>query len=154
MYRRGGDSIEVFLVHPGGPFWAKKDGGSWSIPKGEYESGEDPLAAARREFHEETGFDADGDFCPLTPVKQKSGKVVSVWAVEGSLDADTILSNSFSVEWPPNSGRQAEFPEVDKAGWFGPAEAREKLIPPQAAFVDSLLAHLGIESGATQGRVL
>ena len=144
MYRRSGDSLEVFLIHPGGPFWAKKDVGAWSIPKGEYAEDENPLAAARREFREETGFDVDGEFVSLAPVRQKSGKVVSAWAVEGSIDAGAIESNTFSMEWPPKSGRQAEFPEVDKAGWFSPEEARLKLNPAQVAFVDSLFAHLGI----------
>jgi predicted NUDIX family NTP pyrophosphohydrolase len=144
MYRRNRDSIEVFLIHPGGPFWAKKDLGAWSIPKGQYEDDEAPLDAARREFREETGFDADGEFIPLSPVRQKSGKVVSAWAVEGSIDAAAIESNMFSMEWPPKSGRQAEFPEADRAGWFSPAEARRKLNPAQVAFVDSLCAHLGL----------
>jgi predicted NUDIX family NTP pyrophosphohydrolase len=144
MYRRNGDSIEVFLIHPGGPFWAKKDLGAWSIPKGQYEDDETPLDAARREFREETGFDADGEFILLAPVRQKSGKVVSAWAVEGSVDAAAIESNMFSMEWPPKSGKQAEFPEADRAGWFSPAEARRKLNPAQVAFVDSLCAHLGL----------
>jgi predicted NUDIX family NTP pyrophosphohydrolase len=144
MYRRSGDSIEVFLIHPGGPFWAKKDFGAWSIPKGQYEDDEAPLDAARREFREETGFDADGEFIPLAPIKQKSGKVVSAWAVEGSIDATAIESNTFSMEWPPKSGRQTEFPEADGAGWFSPDEARVKLNPAQAVLVDSLCAHLGI----------
>jgi Predicted NTP pyrophosphohydrolase len=144
MYRHNGDSIEVFLIHPGGPFWAKKDIGAWSIPKGEYAEDEEPLAAARREFREETGFDVDGEFVPLAPVRQKSGKVVSAWAVEGSIDAATIESNTFSMEWPPKSGRQAEFPEADRAGWFSPEDARVKLNPAQVALVDSLCAHLGI----------
>ena len=144
MYRRNGDSIEVFLIHPGGPFWAKKDLGAWSIPKGQYEDDEAPLDAARREFREETGFDADGEFILLAPVKQKSGKVVSAWAVEGSIDAAAIKSNMFSMEWPPKSGRQAEFPEADRAGWFSPAEARRKLNSAQVAFVDFLCAHLGL----------
>jgi len=144
MYRRSGDSIEVFLIHPGGPFWAKKDLGAWSIPKGQYEDDEGPLDAARREFREETGFDADGEFIPLPPIKQKSGKVVTAWAVEGSIDAAAIESNMFSLEWPPKSGRHAEFPEADRAGWFPPAEARGKLNPAQVAFVDSLCAQLGI----------
>ena len=143
MYRRTGDtSIEVFLIHPGGPFWAKKDLGAWSIPKGEYGDGEEPLDAARREFREETGFDADGEFIRLEPVKQKGGKVVSAWAVEGSIDASAIKSNNFSIEWPPKSGRQTEFPEVDKAAWFSPDEARAKINPAQAAFIDYLCTTL------------
>ncbi len=142
MYRRNGDSIEVFLIHPGGPFWAKKDLGAWSIPKGQYDSDEDALDAARREFREETGFDIDGDFIPLSSLKQKSGKIISAWAVEGSVDASAIQSNMFSMEWPPRSGRQAEFPEADRAGWFSPDEARSKIIAGQKAFVDSLCEHL------------
>lgn len=142
MYRRSGDSFELFLVHPGGPFWAKKDLGSWSIPKGEYESDEDPLTAARREFNEETGFDTDGEFIPLGQVKQKSGKVISAWAVEGSVDASAIRSNTFSMEWPPRSGRQAEFPEVDRGGWFSAAEARLKLNPGQVPFIEALLGSI------------
>ncbi|HUQ48954.1 MAG TPA: NUDIX domain-containing protein [Gemmatimonadaceae bacterium] len=145
MYRRTGDtSIEVFLIHPGGPFWAKKDIGAWSIPKGEYGNGEEPLDAARREFREETGFDADGEFIPLEPVKQKGGKVVSAWAIEGSIDAAAIKSNTFSMEWPPKSGRQAEFPEADKAAWFSTKDARAKINPAQAAFIDVLCAKLKI----------
>lgn len=144
MYRRVGDSIDVLLVHPGGPFWAKKDAGAWSIPKGEYEPDEEALSAARKEFKEETGFDADGDFIPLAPIKQKGGKIVSAWAVEGSVDADAIQSNTFSMEWPPKSGRQAEFPEVDRAAWFGPAEARLKINSGQAPLVDDLCTHLGM----------
>jgi predicted NUDIX family NTP pyrophosphohydrolase len=146
MYRLSGDAIEIFLVHPGGPFWAKKDLGSWSIPKGEYESDEDPLTAARREFSEETGFAVDGDFIPLAPIRQKSGKIVSAWAVEGTVDASAIRSNSFSVEWPPRSGRQADFPEVDRAEWFNPVEARLKLNPGQAPLVDTLCAYLRIDT--------
>ena len=147
MYRRTRDSsIEVFLIHPGGPFWARKDLGAWSIPKGEYGEDEDPLDAARREFREETGFDADGEFIPLEPVKQKGGKVVSAWAVEGSIDPAAIKSSTFSIEWPPKSGRQAEFPEVDRAEWFSPDEARLKLNPAQAAFVDSLCDQLNVST--------
>ena len=147
MYRRTKDSsIEVFLIHPGGPFWARKDLGAWSIPKGEYGEDEDPLDAARREFREETGFDADGEFIPLEPVKQKGGKVVSAWAVEGSIDPAAIKSSTFSIEWPPKSGRQAEFPEVDRAEWFSPDEARLKLNLAQAAFVDSLCDQLNVST--------
>jgi Predicted NTP pyrophosphohydrolase len=144
MFRRTGESIELFLIHPGGPFWAKKDLGAWSIPKGEYGPDEEPLDAARREFNEETGFPVDGDFIPVPPIKQKGGKIVSAWAVEGNVDASRIRSNSFSMEWPPKSGRQAEFPEVDKAGWFSPDEARLKINPAQIAFIDALLPVLDI----------
>jgi len=144
MYRQAAGSIELFLVHPGGPFWVKKDVGTWSIPKGEYGPEEDALSAARREFNEETGFPVDGDFISLASIKQKGGKIVSAWAVEGSIDAIAFKSNTFSMEWPPKSGRQMEFSEVDKAGWFSPDEARTKLNPGQAPFVDSLCDHLGI----------
>lgn len=149
MYRHIGTSIELFLVHPGGPYWVKKDSGAWSIPKGEYEPEENALVAARREFAEETGFDVDGDFIELAPIKQKSGKVVSAWAVEGSVDAVAIRSNTFSMEWPPKSGRQSEFPEVDRAGWFSPSEARVKLTPGQTLFVDELCGHLQIDEWST-----
>jgi len=145
MYRRSENSIELFLVHPGGPFWAKKDLGSWSIPKGEYDSGEDALTAGRREFTEETGFDVDGDFIALDSIKQPSGKIISAWAVEGSVDANALRSNMFSMEWPPKSGRQTEFPEADRAGWFSPAEARLKLTRGQVPFVDALCDTLGAE---------
>ena len=151
MYRHAGDELEVFLVHPGGPFWAKKEAGSWSIPKGEYTSDEEPLAAARREFKEETGFDVEGDFIPLAAIKQKGGKIVSAWAIEGSIDADAIQSNMFSMEWPPKSGRQTEFPEVDRAGWFSVDEARIKLNAGQVPLVDALCNHLAdnVDSEAT-----
>ena len=138
MYRLSDDGPEVFLVHPGGPFWAKKDEGAWSVPKGLFEDDENPLEAARREFREETGFDITGDFTELTPLKQPSGKVVYVWAVEGNIDAAAIKSNMFSMEWPPKSGKQQEFPEVDRGGWFTMAQAREKLLPGQRGFLDEL----------------
>lgn len=142
MYRKGGSGIELFLVHMGGPFWAKKDEGSWSFPKGEYDAGEDPLAVARREFQEETGFDVDGEFVPLEPITQRGGKVIRLWAVEGDCDANAIRSNTFSMEWPRGSGRHREFPEVDRAGWFSPSEAKRKLVPGQAGFVDQILRAL------------
>ena len=137
MYRRRGE-LEVFLVHPGGPFWAKKDTGAWSLPKGEYRPGDDPLAAARREFQEETGFSVAGEFTPLSPLKQPSGKIIQAWAVEGDCDAGAIRSNTFTLEWPPRSGRQQEFPEVDRAAWFTLAAAREKIIKGQAGFLEEL----------------
>src|SRR5262245_11944541 len=112
VYRRGTDAIEVFLVHPGGPFWAKKDVGAWSIPKGEIAAGEDPLEAAKREFREETGLSIDGSFVALEPVKQRGGKTVHAWAVQGDVDPAQLRSNTFSMEWPPRSGQQREFPEV------------------------------------------
>jgi len=135
LYRFHEGTLEVFLVHPGGPFWAKKDLGAWSIPKGEIDEGEDPLEAARREFEEETGFRPEGMFRELTPVKQRSGKIVHTWAVEGDCDSAAIRSNTFSMEWPPRSGRQQEFPEVDRAGWFSIPEAREKILDGQRALM-------------------
>jgi predicted NUDIX family NTP pyrophosphohydrolase len=138
MYRRRGGILEVFLVHPGGPFWQKKDAGSWSIPKGEYLPGEDPLEAAKREFQEETGIQASGEFIPLTPREQPSGKIISAWAFEGDCDASAIKSNTFLVEWPPRSGRQQEFPEVDRAGWFSIPVAKEKIIKGQSGFLEEV----------------
>ena len=138
LFRRRGDELEVFLVHPGGPFWAKKDIGAWSIPKGEIGEGEDPLAAARREFEEETGFTVDGVFRALTSLRQPSGKTVVAFAVEGDCDPARLRSNTFSMEWPPKSGKQAEFPEVDRAAWFGIEEARQRILKGQAPFLDEL----------------
>jgi predicted NUDIX family NTP pyrophosphohydrolase len=138
MYRRRRGVLEVFLVHPGGPFWQKKDAGSWSIPKGEYMPGEDPLDVAKRELQEETSFKASGEFIPLTPRRQPSGKIISAWAFEGDCDASAIRSNTFLMEWPPRSGRQQEFPEVDRAGWFSISAARERIIKGQSGFLDEL----------------
>lgn len=138
MYRRSGGILEVLLVHPGGPFWMKKDAGAWSIPKGEYETGEEALAAAAREFQEETGLVARGPYTPLTPIRQQGGKVVEAWAFEGDCDAESLKSTTFSLEWPRGSGRRQEFPEVDRAGWFGLDEARRKILPAQAALLDEL----------------
>jgi predicted NUDIX family NTP pyrophosphohydrolase len=143
MYRYREGKLEVFLVHPGGPFWAKKDVGSWSIPKGELGPGEDPLASAKREFCEETGFVAEGEFVPLSDVKQPSGKIVHAWAVEGDCDAESMKSNSFSLEWPPKSGKRQEFPEVDRAGWFTMDIARAKIVKGQIAFLHELERVLG-----------
>jgi predicted NUDIX family NTP pyrophosphohydrolase len=137
LYRRG-DELEVFLVHPGGPFWAGKDAHAWSIPKGEFGVGEDPLSAARREFAEETGLPIDGTFVALTPVKQPGGKVVHAWAVEGDCDPAAVVSNSFTLEWPPRSGRMQAFPEIDRAAWFPVAVAREKIHKGQVALLDAL----------------
>jgi predicted NUDIX family NTP pyrophosphohydrolase len=131
LYRHGRDRLEVFLVHPGGPFWAHKDEGSWSIPKGEFGPGEDPLDAARREFTEETSFTASGDFVPLAPLKQPSGKVVHAWAVKGDGDPALVRSNTFVLK-----GR--EYPEIDRAAWFGLAEARKKILRGQVGFLDEL----------------
>jgi predicted NUDIX family NTP pyrophosphohydrolase len=140
LYRLSGGAPEVLLVHPGGPFWARRDAGAWSVPKGEYEDADDPLAAARREFEEETGTALEtGELLELGDVKQKNGKVVCAWAAEGNLDPDAVHSNTFTMEWPPRSGRTAQFPEIDRAGWFGIDEAREKLNPAQAEFLDRLL---------------
>ena len=138
MYRRPRGGLEVFLVHPGGPFWQKKDAGSWSVPKGEYRPGEDPIEVAKREFQEETGFKASGEFVPLTPRKQPSGKVITAWAFEGDCDASAIESNTFLMEWPPRSGRQQEFPEVDRAGWFSISAAKKKIIKGQSGFLEEL----------------
>ena len=129
-------------MHPGGPFWNNRDAGAWTIPKGEISEGEDPLAAARREFLEETGFEAQGDATALAPLRQKGGKWVHAWAVEGDCDAAAIRSNTFSMEWPPRSGRQAQFPEVDRAGWFTPGEARRRILASQVPFIDELEASL------------
>ena len=143
LYRPAGDGLELLLVHPGGPFWAKRDAGAWSLPKGEYADGDDPLASARREFEEETGTAPPaGEAMELGSVTQKNGKQVIAWAIEGDLDAGDITSNTFTMEWPPRSGRRQEFPEVDRAGWFNPDAAREKLNPAQAEFVDRLLERL------------
>ena len=135
LYRHASDGLDVFLVHPGGPFWAHKDDGVWSIPKGEFEPGEDPLAAAQREFMEETGFTPSGDFVPLTPLKQPSGKVVHAWAVEGDCDPALLRSNTFVFK-----GR--EYPEIDRGAWFGLAEARKKILRGQAEFLEQLDAQL------------
>ena len=138
LYKRKNNELQVFLVHPGGPFFTNKDEGVWSVPKGELEEGEDALAAARREFEEETGCRPEGKFIPLSPVKQKGGKIVLAWAVEGDCDADAIRSNTFMIEWPLKSGRMRDFPEVDRAGWFTDGEAKKKINPAQAALVDEL----------------
>jgi predicted NUDIX family NTP pyrophosphohydrolase len=130
--------LEVFLVHPGGPFWVKKDFGAWSIPKGEFDPGDDPLAAARREFQEETGCVSEGPFLPLNPVRQGSGKIVHAWAFEGDCDAARIESNTFLIEWPPHSGNQQEFPEVDRAGWFGVETAKVKILKGQSPLISEL----------------
>jgi predicted NUDIX family NTP pyrophosphohydrolase len=138
LYRLRHEEAEVFLVHPGGPLWAKKDAGAWSIPKGEYEPGEDPLAVAKREFQEETGFPVGGTCHPLTALKQPSGKVISAWAVEGDVDPAALTSNTFTLEWPPQSGRKREFPEVDRGGWFDLPAARDKIQAGQRGFLDQL----------------
>ena len=136
--------MEVFLVHPGGPFWAKKDLGSWSLPKGEYDESEEPLEAAKREFEEETGVAARGNFLELGEVKQAGGKVVSAWAFEGDCEPGKLTSNLCRVEWPPRSGRFIEFPEVDRGEWFSVDEAKERILKGQQPFLDRLLRELNI----------
>jgi predicted NUDIX family NTP pyrophosphohydrolase len=143
MYRYAGDELEVLIVHPGGPTWKNRDVGAWSIPKGEFDTGEDVLKTALREFHEELGTRLSGEFVQLKPVRQKSGKIVHAYATEGDLDTETIESNTFMTEWPPKSGRIQEFPEVDRAIWCDIETAREKLIPAQAAFLDELVERFG-----------
>jgi predicted NUDIX family NTP pyrophosphohydrolase len=140
LHRAGAAGPEVLLVHPGGPYWAKRDLGAWSIPKGEYEDGEDPRACALREFAEELGSPAPegAGLVDLGEVRQKSGKVVTAWALRGDLDASAIRSNTFAMEWPPRSGATREFPEVDRAAWFGLDEARERILPAQAPLLDRL----------------
>ena len=140
LFRETSGGLEVLLVHPGGPFWSRKDDGAWSLPKGEFEAGEDPLAAARREFEEETGAAADGEAIPLGSLRQPGGKTVHAWAVRGDFDPDLLRSNTFLREWPPKSGRMREFPEVDRAGWFPLETARRKILKGQAGFLDRLEA--------------
>lgn len=139
LYRKSNNVLEVFLVHPGGPFWKNKDDGAWSIPKGEYERDEDPLEAARREFYEETGQYIDGEFIALKPIKQKSGKIVQAYLVAGDIDAGNIKSNLFEIEWPPKSGKMQSFAEVDRAGWFTVDEARIKMNAGQVGLVEELV---------------
>jgi predicted NUDIX family NTP pyrophosphohydrolase len=141
LYRGRGDDVEVLLGHMGGPFWAKKDAAAWSLPKGELDPGEPPEKAARREFEEELGLPApDGEYVELGVVKQSGGKVVTAWAVEADLDPAAVVPGTFTMEWPPRSGRQQEFPEVDRVSWFPVAVAREKLVKGQLPFLDRLLA--------------
>jgi predicted NUDIX family NTP pyrophosphohydrolase len=143
VYRKRAEAIEVLLVHPGGPFWQKRDLGAWSIPKGEYADSEDAEAAARREFTEETGWTIAGEMMPLGDIRQKAGKTVTAFAAECDFDPATLASNSFEMEWPPRSGRAASFPEVDRAGWFPLADAREKIIDGQRPLLDRLEELLG-----------
>jgi predicted NUDIX family NTP pyrophosphohydrolase len=142
LYRRRAGELEVLLVHPGGPFWLNKNDGAWSIPKGEFDSSEDPLKAAQREFREETGAAVEGQFHPLSPVKQRSGKTVHAWAVEGDFDPARLRSNTFMAEWPPRSGQQRTFPEVDRADWFPLDTARQKIHPQQTPLLTELVALL------------
>lgn len=146
LFRKGEKGVEVFLVHPGGPFWKGKEVGAWSIPKGEFTPGEEPLDAARREFKEETGQTVDGRFIELTPVQQKAGKLVYAWAVEGACNADNVISNTFQLEYPYKSGKWITVPEVDKAGWFSIAEAKKKINPAQARLLEELLQKLDEEA--------
>ncbi len=146
LYRRRGGGFEVLLVHPGGPLWAKKDSGAWSIPKGECSASEDPLEAALREFAEETGIEPTGAPIPLTDLKQPGGKIVSAWAVEGDCNASKIRSNMFSMEWPPKSGKTREFPEIDRGEWFPAGVARSKILKGQRGFLEEL--ELELSKGA------
>lgn len=139
MFRRRADGAEVLLAHPGGPFWARRDEAAWTLPKGEIGPDEDPLAAARREFLEETGFASAPPFLPLGELRQKSGKRISAWAFEGDADPAGLVSNLFELEWPPRSGRLQSFPEVDRVRWFDLVEAKRKLIAGQAPFIDALV---------------
>ena len=142
LYRFQNKELQVFLVHPGGPFYKNKDAGAWSIPKGEPGKDEDLLQAAKREFEEETGFNVSGKFIELTPIKQKSGKQVHVWALEKDVDAEKIKSNLFEIEWPPKSGKKQQFPEIDKAAWFSIKEAKEKINPAQVLLIDQLISKI------------
>ncbi|HEX5471493.1 MAG TPA: NUDIX domain-containing protein [Lacipirellulaceae bacterium] len=138
VHRNRNGRVEVFLVHPGGPFWKNKDAGAWSIPKGEFADGEDPLEVAKREFHEETGFSIDGTFTQLQPIKQRGGKMVYAWAVEANVDESQVASNTFTIEWPRGSGKLKEFPEVDRAQWFALDEAMEKINQGQRDLIKHL----------------
>jgi predicted NUDIX family NTP pyrophosphohydrolase len=146
LFKRAASGLRVLLVHPGGPFWAARDLGAWTVPKGEIEPGEEPLAAALREFAEETGGKAAGTPVALPAIRQAGGKVVSTWAVEGDFDVARLASGSFEVEWPPRSGRKASFPEVDRAAWFTLEEAARKILPSQKPILDSLRATIGAQA--------
>ena len=143
MFRRQGGELQVFLVHPGGPFWAAKDAGAWTVPKGEYVDGEEALEAAKREFTEETGFTAEGDFIDLGTVRQTSGKIVNAWAFEGDCDPEKLQSNFCEIEWPPRSGKKQEILEVDRGAWFTLEQARGKILSSQLGFLDVLAQKLG-----------
>ncbi len=142
MFRRRRPELEVLLVHPGGPYWRKKDLGSWSIPKGEYAEGETALAAAMREFEEETGIKPSGAFVPLDDIRQPSGKIITAWAFEGDCSPAEIRSNLFSMEWPPKSGKTREFPEIDHANWFSLEDAKARILKGQAGFLDRLISRV------------
>ena len=143
MYRRANAGLELLLVHPGGPFWARKDLGAWSIPKGEYSESEDAFEVAKREFEEETGARVQGDFLSLGELVQPGRKIVRAWATEGDFAPSDLKSNLFEMEWPPKSGRKQSFPEVDRAQWFSPAEARQKILKGQSEFIARLLEAIG-----------
>lgn len=149
LYRRARGRLEVLLVHPGGPYWARRDLGAWSIPKGEVEQGEDALSAALREFREETGFALEGEPWPLGQSRQPSGKIVAAWAMAGDVEAARARSNRVTIEWPPRSGKRLEFPEIDRAEWFNLEEARRRILPGQAGFLDALAR--GLEAAAGGG---
>lgn len=143
MYRYRGGSLEVLLLHPGGPFWARKDVGAWSIPKGEFDlDGEEPLSAAKREFAEETGYAVDGSFIDLGISRQTGGKIVHAWAVQGNLDPSEVKSNTFSMEWPPKSGKRQAFPEIDRANWFDIETSKARINKGQLVFIERLLKKL------------
>jgi predicted NUDIX family NTP pyrophosphohydrolase len=143
LYRNNGNKLEFFIVHPGGPFFKNKDAGAWSIPKGEFLPDEAPLVAAKREFLEETGQPVKGEnFIKLSPIKLKSGKTVNAWAVEGDIDVEKVVSNTFEMEWPPKSGKRSSFAEIDRGGWFGIDEAKLKLNPAQVALIEELASRL------------
>jgi predicted NUDIX family NTP pyrophosphohydrolase len=144
MYRKRSHGLEVFLIHPGGPFWTKKHLGAWTIPKGEYTEEEEAIDAAKREFQEETGFAVEGELIALGDVKQLGGKKITAWAFEGDCDPDRLRSNTFTMEWPPRSGRQMEFPEVDRGGWYSIEAARKVLNAGQHAFLDRVLHHVAL----------
>ena len=148
LFRKAPAGLEVLLVHPGGPFWAKKDAGAWSMPKGLADEGEDLLEAAKREFLEETGRAVDGEFLDLGAHRQPGGKTIRAWALEGDFDAEQLRSNMFSLEWPPRSGRMAEFPEVDKAAWFSIGEALEKASKGQRPIIEALAARIEVKGPA------
>ena len=145
MFRRSANGVEVFLVHPGGPFWAGKDAGAWTIPKGEYADDEEPLTAARREFKEETGFEADGEFIELGTVRQTSGKLVTAWAFEGDCDPEKLTSNFCSIEWPPRSGKMKEIPEVDRGAWFSLSDARKAILKSQQPLLELFSQNLTLK---------
>ncbi|MGH8799017.1 MAG: NUDIX domain-containing protein [Casimicrobiaceae bacterium] len=152
LYRIRDHALQVFLVHPGGPYWARKDDAAWSIPKGEAAQGADLLATAYAEFHEETGLRLQGEPVALAPLRQPGGKLVHAWAAQGDIDAASVQSNAFTLEWPPRSGRMQQFPEVDRAGWFELATARQKLVVGQRGFLDQLQHRLGLPATSSAAR--